>query len=961
MNKKGQFFLLFLFTFALSTCWGSVDFTPMEAKHSAIHTYGGGILLQKVFNSISLLIYGNTKSGIDQTFNSIIRIALTVGGFCCGCIALFREKYEPLIKNFFLPGLGIMCLLLVPRTTVYIQDHLAQKATSTQAIPLIKVENVPFFLGQLATLVSTVSYQFTNALESVAHGVNDKLYDWTGHIYAGENIFLTKKCRIANPILEDNFREFCRECVFRDLGLGIYSKEELIQHQNILKFLGENTSKIRTMYYKDISPADPDQADQGAFIPCREAMQKMNALFDGKKGNTKDILIGEIGNDFELLLRQGQPDLSKLIKQQIAINLLKEEIPGTLNSFASRRAELLQKENQKILGALGANAIVAMRNFFEATIYMVFPLIVLISLLSFGIKPLVSWVHFILWINTWPIFFVVMKFLLSTIWEFRTGRAFGDSYGLTIFTSEGLADLYSSMESIAAISMAFIPFLSWILLKGGVSQMVQLASSIMSPAQTAASTAAAEKTYGNYSYGNVNLDNVSGYNANLFRQGYNGQFSQGSVSIDSGTQTTTFAPSQGEVFIRQSDSYLREGITKTKAFGNALQNSYTASENTLYESSQAVTDGITSSATKSAGLVQALSRQFQTGENYNLQENSSLQQATQFFQGIAKDYASSTGVNQDQALREVFSGGIGFSFGLKGNFETNHQDGVSSSTSHNFMEKATDSNSFQKHWQTITNASKGEMANVLGSEDARLHQDLVHSLNTTASSVDQWRAAKTEHESISQLKSDSESDNLSMHQNLNQRFVSFLQEKYHTDPSKMTNAIELPNETPEKQEIVREFIKDFIPKSLVTTTSEDMSSSYSQFANKIPTPIDAKTKEEGLSKFVRDQESTIERSFGDAEKRVERFHERVNRETDLYQTGLETEKQGSERSHSAKTAETQTNVKKQAKMLPYFLEEAVSVNVVKNAMVSSRKNPSFLAMNYKTLFGYEDNQKNPGE
>jgi conjugal transfer mating pair stabilization protein TraG len=321
--------------------------------------------------------------------------------------------------------------------------------------------------------------------------------------------------------------------VFRDLGLGIYSKEDLIQAPNILTFLAENTSRIRTVNYKEIS-TDNSSSTENGFIPCREAIQKMNALFDKKTGNTKEILIGEISNDFQFLLKQkatGETELRNLIKQQIAINILKEEIPGTLNSFASKRAELLQKENQKILGALGANSIVAMRNFFEATIYMVFPLVVLLCLLSFGIKPLLNWTHFILWVNSWPPFYVVVKFLLNSIWEFRTKHTYGDSFGLTIFTSEGLTDLYSSMESIAAIAMAFIPFLSWILLKGGVSQMVQLASSLMSPAQSAASTAAAEKTYGNYNYGNMSVDNTNAYNAQTNRQTYSGFLSTGSVSL----------------------------------------------------------------------------------------------------------------------------------------------------------------------------------------------------------------------------------------------------------------------------------------------------------------------------------------------------------------------------------------------------------------------------------------------
>lgn len=975
MGRKTLFFIILFLISGISTCWAN-DSTAFNDQNAAIHTYGGGELLKNVFNSISMLIYGNSESGIDKTFNGMLRIALTVGGFCCICLAFFREKFEPLIKNFFLPGIVIMNCLLVPRTTVYIQDHLAQKAISDKFEALIPVDHVPFFLGKLATLVSTVSYEFNKALENVAHGVNDKLYDWTGHIYAGENIFLTKKCRIANPAIEDNFREFCRECVFRDLGLGLYSKGELIHSSNILKFVEENTSQIRTVYYREL--LDEDKAAKGSFIPCREAIRKMNALFDKKSGNAKEILVGEIGNDFEFLLRQkaaGETDLRKLIKQQIAINLLKEEIPGTLNSFASKRAELLQKENQKILGALGASSIVAMRNFFEATIYMVFPLIILICLLSFGLKPLINWTHFILWVNSWPPFYVVVKFLLNTIWEIRAKKMFGDSFGLTIFTSEGLSDLYGSMESIAAISMAFIPFLSWILLKGGVSQMVQLASSIMSPAQAAASTAAAEKTYGNYSYGNMNLDNLSGYNAQTFQQTYSGRLSHGSVSLDGGMQTMTYTPSQDEIFIKQGDSYLREGITKTKAFSNAVQNSLSTSETALSESSKAVSTGLNDVTNKSVGFMQALSKQYQTGENFNLQTSSGVQEAHQFIQGIASDYGKSQGISEDKALREVLSAGYGISLGIKGGMDVSHQDGVSKSSSDSIIEKAAESETFQKHLQTLTQASSGEMANLLSAEDARLHQDLSRSFNETSSSVGQWRAAYSKHEALSSLRSDSESDSLSVHQNLNQRFVEFLQEEYHNDIGKMTDAIEMPNEAPEKQELIKSFINGIVPGKIENNSTIDMEKSYARL-------LEENSKKVTDESYNRDIQGIIEQrgenlgSFGGIQEKVNTFKTQTQGQLYSEKESMNIKVEESLQKHASLKGEMEDSVKKNETLWPRFLQQASTVNVAKsglNLLASGFKKiggqsedfdqnmSGYLDNNYQELFGNADEVHNPRE
>lgn len=134
--------ILLFFIGNLSICWAEPHMST-SAQDWAIHTWGGGELLKKVFQTLSMIIYGNESNGLSQTFTGILRIGMTIGGFCCICVAFFREKFEPLIKNFFLPGIFIMCCLLVPRTTIHIQDHLIQKSSSSDSSSMTTVEDVP--------------------------------------------------------------------------------------------------------------------------------------------------------------------------------------------------------------------------------------------------------------------------------------------------------------------------------------------------------------------------------------------------------------------------------------------------------------------------------------------------------------------------------------------------------------------------------------------------------------------------------------------------------------------------------------------------------------------------------------------------------------------------------------------------------------------------------------------------
>lgn len=946
-------FLFFLIG-AMAPCWAG-EAVPLSDQEMALHTYGGGELLKTVFQWISLLIYGNSSHGIDQTFHGIVRIALTTGGFSAICLAFLREKFEPLIKNFFLPSLVVMCCLLVPRTTLHIQDHLIQKTPTALTSSLITVKNVPFFLAKTTALISTITHRLTQSLEKMSHGTRGGVYDWTGHIWAGENFFQAQKCRIANPLLENNFREFCRECVFRDLSLGIYSKEDLIHSPDLLEFLENHTSRIRTVLYRE--PRDSDASSQSTkFLPCREAIQAMHTLLDHatsrpQETGFKKILFGEtgtnnmgtdpLGSDLHLLLNQkegGMSDLRHLIKQQTAIHLLKEEVPGTLHSFASKRAELLQRENQKILGALGANSIVAMRSFFEATIYMVFPLMILFCLFSLGLKPLLNWLQLSLWVNLWPPFYVLLKFLLTTLWELRSQQMFGKHFTLTLFTSEGLTDLYSSMESIAAIAMALIPLLSWILLKGGVSQMVQLTSSFMAPAQTAATTASAEKTYGNYSFGNVNLDNLSGHNAQTFRQTYSGFLSTGSVSLDSGTETTTYTPSSDTVYLKQTDSHLREGISRTEVFNKTLQDSLATSYSALQETSKSYSENLSETTHQAVGLVSALSKQFQSGESFQSQTTSGLQEAVQYIEGIGSDYAKSQGLSYDQALRETLSAGIGLSLGIKGSIEGHYQDGAATSQSYHQAAKAFDSETFQKHLQTLRNVSSSEMANLLKGEDLRLHEDFSEAFQKSQAASEQVRAASTAQEALSQLESFSKSDHLSYHQNLNQRFVDFLFQKYG-DVGKIKKLLEMPQESKEKYALIQEFAQSLSPSS-PSFSKEAVDKTFQEGSQAVKN-INPHAFEKPRSSFLHQGENRVGHAWGEIRAEMEKLKSSADLEAIQ---------------HSLQARHSKLNHRYQASQA---VSEKALLDPVAVHFWNKAIGPQGLKSVYRQLFGLEDQFSKP--
>jgi len=322
-------------------------------------------------------------------------------------------------------------------------------------------------------------------------------------------------------------------------------------------------------------------------------------------------------------------------------------------------------------------------------------------------------------------------------------------------------------------------------------------------------------------------------------------------------------------------------------------------------------------------------------------------------QGIGNDYAHAKGISNDQALREVMSAGIGGSlFGAKGSIDGSYQDGVSKSESDNLMSKTFDSESFQKHLQTIKNASHGEVASVLGSEDARLHEDFSKSFNRTEATSEQLRAAYTEQEALSTLKSYSSSEDVRIHQNLNQRFVEFLAEKYQ-DLGKVNNILEMPSESPEKRALIQEFAKDFTPHHHFDIDQAAIKSSYNDNATQV-TQVSEDQFQSSSAAFHHSGEEKIGFRYGEIKAQVSEFQTKVLSESQHDTNVLTERKDKIEQTYQEKKNSSHEAV--DTSTLSHFIDKSITSNVIAKAVsINSYGNI------YQQLFGSSDQPTKPSE
>ena len=770
--------LLFLLiaTNSLEAAVSKGNDTLIDGKEFIIHSYGGGALLSRVFNAISILFYG--QSG----WNGIFMIAMVIGGFSACVLALVKGSWEVVLGGWFFPALFICGILLVPRDTLYIKDHLIGKTGSERFQTVYKVDNVPYIMKLISSVASQIGYRLSIGLEKVTHGVNDTNYNWTGHIYAGDTLFQAGQVDINNPYLKKNLHNYVYDCVFNDINMEDpwYTKEDLYKAENLIKFMEEESGVWLSTKYTDNEGRTKPMRCKAAIGNIKKEFDHMELAFQKPTKRFQESMrtqvFGDLNSEAQQLIDLSQQSLSGQ-KQLLQQAFVMDSVQNTLDpqKYATLKAEQMHKQSQGILGAMGAKSIVAMKNFFEAAIYMVFPIILILAVVSLGFKTLITWLQFLLWINIWPPFFVVVNFLLNTTWDFRMDNLFGTSQvDLSVFTSHGLADLYSSMESIAAGALFTVPFLAYAFVKGGVGSMIHLAGTLNAPAQSAATQAASEQVSGNYSVGNMAYGNQNVSSTSMFQQNAIPHLQQGGMSYTSGNNSLKL-DSDGNVVMNRAMTNVGADINASEVYGQGVQKQFSESKQRL-ESDQ----GNFQSSWSVAG---------NTGRNYmdslasdhsfsHLQSKSEQDAATELYNTTEQqisDFNENWGTGKASTIEAAARLNAGLDikgFGVGGN--VNWGASTKNDTSEQVGARDSELKAIHDNLQNLRQYTQQDSNSENLTNAQRASIDHGEVLSNADSYTKQYQQAQSNHESWSKMHDDYQKSDVSSKQSLNNEFGQYL-------------------------------------------------------------------------------------------------------------------------------------------------------------------------------------------
>lgn len=740
-----------------------------------IHTYGGGKILKEVLTALAMLSGDNGILGPLMFFCAVIGMGLV----CCK--VLFHLDYEILFKHYLFPFLALYTALIIPTTTVRIEDELHKPH-------VYKVDGVPRLLAHLAEMVSSMGYYVTTALETAMHTVDDLKYTKTGLIFGSDTALDFRRYEITNPDLKKDLREFCHQCVLYDLALGRYSLNDLKTSTDLWGFLKQRTSKMGMMHYcsPELNPATGKK--QCEYLSCQHAIAKLEPLFQQEKAYYAKQ---EMGKNLPLTFQAVthlKEDSQKLISQQLMMNVLTEEFSA--KEFAQQRAYAQQNSIYQIVGAGAAKGIVIMRAVFEALIYVSFILVLPLSLLPSGIKFLLNWVWMAVWIQFWPPFYVILNFIATVMTD--TLNPVIASKGLNLLTSIGLQNFNQDTAALAGYLMLSVPYLSYMILQGGLQQFVQLSGTLTSPVQSGATAAAVEQTSGNYSYDNISIGQQAFENTTAFQNQVAPSLSAGYFAENKGYERTDYTTS-GAIYTQQA-SNPTSSIQADLVIGESLQQQHQYAESFAETATQQYQTSVSQATQVGSGLMSHLAHAEAFNETYSSREAYDMQQTIRHLESSADNWGKQFNLSSKESMDIALAGAIGGELGVSkvlasfagvgvnasGKASTGYNWGADESklmsSAVNFAESA----EFQEGYQKVRDHALSQASSSSQDEGVRLSQDFSQSLNEVQNSQEAYQVAKTELHQASETSSWYEQNAHLIKDNLNQKYVDWATEKYNT-------------------------------------------------------------------------------------------------------------------------------------------------------------------------------------
>lgn len=535
-----------------------------------IYSYWDMAELQAVLNAVAMVSGGND-------FASLLRIFALIGLFVAVTYGFVRARGEDAAAYLVVIAIWYVGLF-VPKVTVTIED----RAPATGAP--VSVANVPLGLAFFASSTSRIGSWLTETYETYFSLPDDLRFDRNGLLFGGRILEEMRRRTISDPTLAQDLTNFIKNCLNPELLVNPPLLKDIINAPDLWGFISAGATSGMFNPGLAVTVYVPSQSTS-RWVDCASAVNGGLTLDAGDALNAR--LNAAVTEDLPLLARllnAGRTPASATtllptqivaaeglmlnasrsaadgIRQNMMINLMRDTsktIPQLLNdpsavqiATAESMAAASSNSSYLVMAKVAEGALPKIRNVIHFVLLAVFPILMLLLIMA-GTKGglvLKSYGITLLWVQLWPPLYAVVNYVMTMATAKSTLSTLGGIEGQTLGTAATLASTVLSDQAVAGLLSIAVPIMALALVKGGEVAMSGVVSSVMGPAQSAASRAGDSVGQGNIAMGSTSWGTHTANMTAVGKADTNMAYNSGASSLGRGLGTHRWDTGGAESF-----------------------------------------------------------------------------------------------------------------------------------------------------------------------------------------------------------------------------------------------------------------------------------------------------------------------------------------------------------------------------------------------------------------------------
>lgn len=724
-------------------------------------------------NADSLFGIFNAAAAIHAS--SDYAAALAAVAFCGFVAALLAYAFAPEKLQgwkWLATVLLVFGILIVPKVTVGVVDKTGGSAVKV-------VGNVPFGVAVLGSLTSTIGHTLTGLFETafqVIPGVGslpaELTYEQHGLMFGNRLIRDTGKVVFQNPNFRTDLINFINNCTMYDLVDGTLDPATFSASADAWTLMATpNPARFSTLtgggainvdtcpnVYTSLNGRLPAQITR---IQGQLAFALNPTL---PAATAAGVIAGQIQQAYlKNSIADAAATAADLIRQNAVINAIndtsniigqKANDPAAM-VLAVGRAQATAQQNATWLnyGKVAEQALPVFRNVIEAVTYALFPLLVLLLLLTSGRETMIAFKGYaaiLIWIQLWPPLYAVLNYMASVYAAYDLAAAADLGTGVKALSLQTASPIYSgaiSGEAIVGYLAISIPFIAWAALKRMENFGTALVGGLPGLQGTLSGSTGSAAT-GNVNIGNVAMDQMqlAPNRTSAFMSSLQNDLTGNTFSSNARTGRTAVSLLRNQGFASRVVSMRVSEQDVTEASRQA-----DAARSEAISVSQQRSAMLTEAFTRGTAKLRSMRSTSGTASSSFEQLGETLNRLDQ----ISKSVSERTGLSQSQVAHIAFgaSGSLGLSTPIasahvQGSAGKNYQSGIM--TDEQKVRSAMTSDQLAEFKQFGDRVSRdSSLMNVIASDSREAHE-MASRLSTTTAQAERADATYAQRQSLAE-------------------------------------------------------------------------------------------------------------------------------------------------------------------------------------------------------------------